>query len=134
MDNLQTIYKCSKCEGNIDIRTTQSSPSEMLIENQKYKCFYFQCPTCNEIFIFCIDNDLTYKVFQELYKQNLIIENYVNNNCTIGKKMKEKNIKLRMKLQLLRQTLYKNLDGKDYQLFSLDGKLVKTGKFELPNF
>lgn len=134
MSEIQKVYKCDKCKGDIDITKTQSNSSVILFEDEKYKCFYFQCPSCDEIYIFCIDNDLTYKVFQELYKQSMIIENYIRNNCTIGKKFQNKNIKLRMKLQLLRQTLYKNLEGKDYQLFSQDGQLIKTGKFELPNF
>lgn len=130
---MDKIQKCSKCDGDIDISKTEIIKSNVFVEDQEYMSICFQCPNCNEVRIFSVDNRLTNKICKELEKDNIKLNNYVTNGCTVTNKMKQKNIKLRLKLDLLRQTLYKNLLGKSYQLYTEDNILIKTGIFELPN-
>ena len=130
---MDKIQKCSKCDGDIDISKAEVIKSNVFVEDQEYMSICFQCPNCNEVHIFSVDNKLTNKICKELEKDNIKLNNYVTNGCTVTNKMKQKNIKLRLKLDLLRQTLYKNLLGKSYQLYTEDNILIKTGIFELPN-
>lgn len=130
---MDKIQKCSKCDGDIDISKAETIKSSVFVEDQEYISICFQCPNCNEVHIFSVDNKLTNKICKELEKDNVKLNNYVTNGCTVTSKMKQKNIKLRLKLDLLRQTLYKNLLGKSYQLYTEDKILIKTGIFELPN-
>ena len=130
---MDKIQKCSKCDGDIDISKTEIIKSNVFVEDQEYMSICFQCPNCNEVHIFSVDNKLTNKICKEFEKDNIKLNNYVTNGCTVTNKMKQKNIKLRLKLDLLRQTLYKNLLGKSYQLYTEDNILIKTGIFELPN-
>ena len=130
---MDKIQKCSKCDGDIDISKAEIIKSNVFVEDQEDMSICFQCPNCNEVHIFSVDNKLTNKICKELEKDNTKLNNYVTNGCTVTNKMKQKNIKLRLKLDLLRQTLYKNLLGKSYQLYTEDNILIKTGIFELPN-
>ena len=130
---MDKIQKCSKCDGDIDISKAEVIKSNVFVEDQEYMSICFQCPNCNEVHIFSVDNKLTNKICKELEKDNTKLNNYVTSGCTVTNKMKQKNIKLRLKLDLLRQTLYKNLLGKSYQLYTEDNILIKTGIFELPN-
>ena len=63
---MDKIQKCSKCDGDIDISKAEVIKSNVFVEDQEYMSICFQCPNCNEVHIFSVDNKLTNKICKEL--------------------------------------------------------------------
>lgn len=132
---MQKTLECIKCKNNNNTKDLKVKRTRMNIEDSEYICNYYICPICNEINLFTVDNNITNKCFKELEKDNQKMKNWQMNGCIISQNMKKKNLKLRLKYNLLLRTLNNNIIGKDYQLFADDNKtIIKTGKIQLPNF
>lgn len=126
---MENLIQCFECNYAINSKEVEVMPYKMIVNNTEYIALCYKCPKCNGYNIYSVDNKLTYEIHKET------IRAYYKNKR--AKKIKssqlEANVKLRLKLNLLRQSLIKNISNQNYQLFDKDNKLVKTGKFELPN-
>lgn len=131
---MQKTLECIQCKKINNIKALEVKRSRMVIGDSEYICNYYICPGCEGINLFSIDNEVTNKIFEELQKDNQKIKTWMTNKCEVTSKMKQKNIKLRLKYNLLQQTLYNKIVGKDYQLLSDNNLVIKTGKLQLPNF
>lgn len=129
---MQENVECLDCQGTINIKFVSAKKSKMKIGDEEYICIYYLCPHCTSPQIFSIDNIMTAKIHNTLMVEDKKMQNLRNTN-KITKNVISKNIKLRMKLNLLRQTLYKNIQHQSYQLFDENNNIIKTGIFELPN-
>ena len=130
---MQETLECIECKGNVNSKDLKAIESRILVEDKEYICNYFICPICNKINVVTIDNDLTYKVWKELNKNNTKLKTYFENGCKVSQNMRTNNVKLRLKLNLLRQTLYKSLLGQGYQILDKESNIITSGIIKLPN-
>lgn len=129
---MQKTLKCNLCNCYNNIKDLEVKTFRMTVGDSEYISNYYICPHCNELNLFSLDSKITEKFVKELNKNNGKIEQWLKNGCTVTPKMKKDNIKLRMKVNLLRRMLYNKLDGKTYQLFDVDNNIIKTGIFKKP--
>lgn len=124
--------KCNECKKEIDMFSVETHTSTGNIGEDKYIFIFCVCPNCQHIIIMMIDNEMTYKIFNDLLNDNKKLENIKLLHGNVSKKRLNNNMKIRLKLQLLRTNLHKHLDGQEYQFTGLNNELL-TGIFKLPN-
>lgn len=124
--------ECMECNNKSNSKLLKPELMKAEINNEVYNIVCFNCSNCNKLSIVSIDNEITSKVLKELDKNNLKLQTYKSNNCTITKNMLSQNTKLRLKLNLLRGVLYRKLDNQDYQLLDNESNIIQTGIIKLP--
>lgn len=123
-----TKIQCSKCNNETEankVKIKRFIGKFNDVEEQfTFTCKI--CPYCNNQEVIAIDNGLTSQLYYKLIHEHVNLMNEYKKKGKISSKHKIDNAKLKLKLQVLRTTLYKNHNNQEYQ-YTDDAGLIHTG-------